>query len=137
MRNLSPRSRAAFLILGAGIALFVYWIPGPQSRTPDPIQEPSAPLISAGLTAYLSDSGRSIGVGADVETFTALARAVADKDRRAYEHLFQDGRAFLVTDSVQVLIVGFEGDSAQVRFLDGYHTGKMGWVLREWLKAAP
>jgi len=58
----------------------------------------------AGSTAYLSDDGRAIGVGADVETLAALAQAVAAKDRKVYEHLFQDGRAFLVNDRVLVLV---------------------------------
>ena len=47
----------------------------------------------------------------------ALAQAVAVKDRKAYEHLFQDGRAFLVTGRVRVLVISLQGDSAKVQFL--------------------
>jgi hypothetical protein len=37
--------------------------------------------------------------------------------QRAYEHLFQDGRAFLVTGRVRVLVISLQGDSAKVQFL--------------------
>src|SRR5262244_1887574 len=125
MRNLLPRSRSAILILSAGIALFIL-IPGqgPQPDDPIPLRERIAPAVSAGSTAYLSDDGGAIGVGADVETLAALAQAVASKDRKAYEHLFQDGRAFLVTDRVRVVVISVQGDSAKVQFLEGYHSGK-------------
>ena len=105
MQNVLPRSRSAILILSAGIALFIL-IPGqgPQPDDPIPLRERIAPAVSAGSTAYLSDDGRAIGVGADVETLAALAQAVAAKDRKVYEHLFQDGRAFLVNDRVLVLV---------------------------------
>lgn len=118
----------------------MYLIPGPQGPVPgDPtqLQEQTAPAVSTGSTAYLSDGGGPIGVGADVETFTALSQAVVTKDRKAYEHLFQDGRAFLVQDRVHVLVIDFQADSAQVQFLEGYHSGKSGWVVREWLKSKP
>jgi hypothetical protein len=138
MQNVLPRSRSAILILSAGIALFIL-IPG-QSSQPDgpiPLREPTAPAVSAGSTAYLSNDGGAIGVGADVETLAALAQAVVAKDRQAYEHLFQDGRAFLVSDRVRVLVISLQGDSAKVQFLEGYHSGKSGFVIREWLKFTP
>src|SRR5262245_46525394 len=72
-------------------------------------QSAFAPAVSAGSIAYLSDDGSAIGVGADVETLAAFAQAVAAKDRKAYEHLFQDGRAFLVTDRVRVLVISLKG----------------------------
>jgi hypothetical protein len=34
-----------------------------------------------------------------------LPRQSRRKDRTLYEHLFQDGRAFLVTDRVRVLVI--------------------------------
>jgi hypothetical protein len=98
------------------------------------LRERIAPAVSAGSTAYLSDDRRAIGIGADVETLPAPAQAVAAKDRKAYEHLFQDGRAFLVTDRVRVLVISLQGDSAKVQFLEGYHSGKSGFVICEWLK---
>ena len=67
----------------------------------------------------------------------ALAQAVAVKDRKAYEHLFQDGRAFRVTDRVRVFVISLQGDNAKVQFLEGYHSGKSGFVIREWLKFTP
>ena len=78
-----------------------------------------------------------IGVGADVETLAALAQAVVAKDRKAYENLFRDGRAFLVSVRVRVLVLSLQGDSAKVQFLEGYHSGKSGFVIREWLKFTP
>ena len=77
MQNVLPRSRSAILILSAGIALFIL-IPGqgPQPDGPIPLREHLAPAVSAGSTAYLSDNGGAIGVGADVETLAALAQAV-------------------------------------------------------------
>jgi len=66
-----------------------------------------------------------------------LAQAAAAKDRKAYGHLFQDGRAFLVTDRVRVLVLSLQGDSAKVQFLEGYHSGKSGFVIHEWLKFTP
>src|SRR5215467_9052839 len=122
MQNVLPRFRSAILILSAGIALFIL-IPGPQPDDPIPLRERIAPAVSAGSTAYLSDHVGAIGVGADVETLAALAQAVAAKDRKAYEHLFQDGRAFLVTDRVRVLVISLQGDNAKVQFLEGYHSG--------------
>jgi hypothetical protein len=103
-----------FLILSVGIAPFIL-IPGQGLRPDDPIPLPEriAPAVAA------------------------LAQAVAAKDRKAYEHLFQDGRAFLVTDRVRVLVISLQGDSAKVKFLDGYHSGKSGFVIREWLKLTP
>jgi len=138
MQNVLPRSRSAILILSAGIALFIL-IPGQRAQPDDPIllNQRIAPAVSPGSTAYLSDDGRAIGVGADVETLAALAQAVAAKDRKAYEHLFQDGRAFLVTDRVRVLVLSLQGNSAKVQFLEGYHSGKSGFVIREWLKFTP
>jgi len=136
MQNVLPRFRSAILILSAGIALFIL-IPGPQPDDPIPLRERIAPAVSAGSTAYLSDGGGAIGVGADVETLAALAQAVVAKDRKAYEHLFQDGRAFLVTDRVRVLVISLQGDNAKVQFLEGYHSGKSGFVIREWLKLTP
>mgnify|MGYP001575342763 CR=1 FL=1 len=138
MRSVSLQFRTAILILSAGIGLFIL-IPGqdPQHEDPVPLREHIDPVLSAGSTAYLYDDGRSVGVGADVETFTALAHAVATKDRKAYEHLFHDGRAFLVTDRVPVLVINLQGGRAEVRFLEGYHSGKSGFVIREWLKFTP
>src|SRR5262245_61338724 len=138
MQNVLPRSRSAILILGAGIALFIL-IPGqgPQPDDPIPLRERIAPAVSAGSTAYLSDDGRAIGVGADVETLAALAQAVAAKDRKAYEHLFQEGRAFLVTDRVRARVISLQENSAKVQFLEGDHSGKSGFVIREWLKLTP
>ena len=138
MQNVLPRFRSAILILSAGIALFIL-IPGQghQPADPIPLQERIASAVSAGSRAYLSDDGRAIGVGADVETLAALAQAVAAKDRKAYEHLFQDGRAFLVTERVRVLVISLQGDNAKVQFLEGYHSGKSGFVIREWLKFTP
>ena len=138
MQNVLPRSRSAVLILSAGIALFIL-IPGqsPQPDDPIPLPERIAPTVSAGSTAYLSDDGGAIGVGADVETLAALAQAVAAKDRKAYEHLFQDGRASRVTDRVRVFVISLQGDNAKVQFLEGYHSGKSGFVIREWLKFTP
>ena len=118
----------------------MYLIPGqsPQPDDPIPLRERIALAVSAGSTAYLSDDGGSIGVSADVETLAALAQAVAAKDRKAYEHLFQDGRAFLlVTDRVRVLVISLQGDNAKVQFLEGSHSGKSGFVIREWLKFTP
>src|SRR5262249_25140766 len=119
MQNVLPRSRSAILILSAGIALFVL-IPGqsPQPDDPIPLREHIAPAVSAGSTAYLSDDGGAIGVGADVETLAALAQAVASKDRKAYEHLFQDGRAFLVTDRVRVLVISLQGHTPKLQFFE-------------------
>jgi len=108
MQNVLPRFRSAILILSAGIALFIL-IPGPQPDDPIPLRERIAPAVSAGSTAYLSDHVGAIGVGADAETLAALAQAVAEKDRKAYEHLFQDGRAFLVNDRVGSLSSAFKG----------------------------
>ena len=118
MRNVLPRSRSAILILSAWNRVF-YLIPGkgPQPDDPIPLRERIAPAVSAGSTAYLSDDGGAIGVGADVETLAALAQAVVAKDRKAYEHLFQDGRAFLVTDRVRVLVISLQGDNAKVQIL--------------------
>jgi hypothetical protein len=109
MENVLPRSRSAILILSAGIALLIL-IPGQSPQPDDPIRlrERIAPAVSAGSTAYLSDDGGSIGVGADVETLAAFAQAVAAKDRKD-EHLFQDGRAFRVTDRVGSLSLAFKG----------------------------
>src|SRR5215831_20114514 len=131
MRNVLPRSRSAILILSAGIAYFIL-IPGqgPQPHDPIPLHERIAPAVSAGSTAYLSDDGGAIGVGADVETLAALAQAVAAKDRKADEHLFQDGRAFRVSAECGSLSSAFQGD--KVQFLEGYHSGKSGFVIREW-----
>ena len=94
-------------------------IPGQSLQPDDPIRlrERIAPAVSAGSTAYLSDDGGAIGVGADVETLAALAQAVAAKDRKAYEHLFQDGRAFLVTGRVRLPVISLQGNSAKVQFL--------------------
>jgi hypothetical protein len=80
MQSVLPRSRVAIVIPSAGIGLFIL-IPGqgPQPDDPIPLREPIPPAVSAGSTAYLSDDGRSIGVGADVETFAAVAQAVAAK----------------------------------------------------------
>jgi hypothetical protein len=66
-----------------------------------------------------------------------LPRQSRRKDRTLYEHLFQDGRAFLVTDRVRVLVISLQGDSAEVQFLEGYHSGESGFVVREWLKFTP
>ena len=95
MQNVLPRSRSDISILSAGIAQFIL-IPGqsPQPDDPIPLPERIAPTVSAGSTAYLSDDGRAIGVGPDVETLAAHAQ-------KAYEHCFQDGGAFLVTDRVR------------------------------------
>jgi hypothetical protein len=43
-----------------------------------------------------------------------LPRQSRRKDRTVYEHLFQDGRAFLVTDRVRVLVISLQVDSAEV-----------------------
>ena len=135
MQNVLPRSRSAIFIPSAGIALLIL-IPGQSPQPDDPIRlrERIAPAVSVGSTAYLSDDGGAIGVGADVETLAALAQAVAAKDRKAYEHLFQDGRAFRVTDRVRIFVISLQGDNAKVQFLEGYHSGKSGFVIREWLK---
>src|SRR5215471_20484480 len=118
MQNVLPRSRSAILILSAGIALLIL-IPGqgPQPDDPIPLHERIAPAVSAGSTAYLSDDGGAIGVGADVETLAALAQAVAASDRKAYEHLFQDGRAFRVTDRVRVFIISLQGEQRKSSIL--------------------
>src|SRR5262249_18107763 len=125
MQNVLPRFQSAILILSAGIALFIL-IPGQGSQPDDPIplREHIAPAVSAGSTAYLSDDGGAIGVGADVETLATLAQAVAAKDSKAYEHLFQDGRAFLVTYRGRVFVISVRGDREKVQFLEGYHSGK-------------
>jgi hypothetical protein len=96
MQNVLPRSRSVILILSVGIALFIMIpVQGPPPDDPTPLRERIAPAVPAGSTAYLSDDGGAIGVGADVQTLAALAQAGAAKDRKAYEHLFQDGRALL------------------------------------------
>jgi hypothetical protein len=128
-------SRSAILILSFGIALLIL-IPG-QTREPEellPFQDTS-PSISAGSRAYLSAGGTSIGVGANLETFTALAEALVAKDRKAYERLFKNGGAFLVDDRVQVLVINIQANTAQVQLLEGYHSHKLAFVLREWLKS--
>jgi hypothetical protein len=43
----------------------------------------------------------------------------------------------LVTDRVRVLVISLQGDNAKVQFLEGYHSGKSGFVIREWLKFTP
>jgi hypothetical protein len=81
MQNVLPRSRSAILILSAGIALFIL-----NRALSLMIQFHSqSALLQRSLldrTAYLSDDGIAIGVGADVETLAALAQAVAAKDRK-------------------------------------------------------
>jgi hypothetical protein len=52
-----------------------------------------------------------------------LPRQSRRKDRTVYKRLFQDGRAFLVTDRVRVLVISLQGDSAEVQFLEGYPQG--------------
>jgi hypothetical protein len=129
------RTRSAILILSFGIAL-LFLIPGQTREAEDllPFQNTS-PFISAGSTAYLSADGHSIGVGANLETLTALAQAVVAKDRKAYERLFKNGGAFLVDDRVQVLVINIQANAAQVQLLEGYHSHKLAFVLREWLKS--
>ena len=136
MYHLIQRSRSAVLLLSLGIALFIL-IPA-QRREPEdsvPPAQYAGDSISAGSIAYLSDGGRLIAVGADRPTFTALAQAVEAKDRKAYEHLFRNGHAFLVDDRVRVRVVSFQVDTAQVEFLEGPHSAKSGFVLREWLRS--
>jgi hypothetical protein len=122
-------------MLSVGIALFVF-IPGERHHPDDavPLGQYAGGSISAGSTAYVSDGGGSIGIGADLETLTALADAVGAKDRRAYEHLFQKGHAFLVEDRVRVRVVALQENTAQVQFLEGYHSQQSGFVLRQWLR---
>jgi hypothetical protein len=129
------RSRSAILILSFGIALFLL-IPG-QTREPEDLLlfQDIIPSISAGSRAYLSAGGTSIGVSANLETFTALAEAVVAKDRKAYERLFKNGGAFLVDDRVQVLVINIQANTAEVQLLEGYHSHKLVFVFREWLKS--
>ncbi|MBI4471502.1 MAG: hypothetical protein HY646_02465 [Acidobacteria bacterium] len=136
MLGFSPRSRPSILILAAGIGLFIL-IPGlrPIHDAPVSSHQSTAASISPGSTAYLSDRGTSIGVGADIQTFAALVDAVDAKDRKGYEELIRSDQAFLVEDRVQVLVIGFQGKIAEVRFLEGYHSQESGFVFRAWLKA--
>ncbi len=136
MKKIESRSLKVFIVI-SGFLVFLYLMMTPSRGARALPDERAAPALAAGSTAYLSDMGRPIGVAADRETLSALNAAVMAKDRKAYERLFQNGRAFLVQDRVKLVVLDFEANSAQVRFLDGYHSGKAGWGVREWLKSSP
>lgn len=140
MRDALARYRMAILISSVGVVLFVFLISGRQGAGPvgsSTRQDRAATVIAKGSTVHLSHRGGPVGVAADERTFDALAEALAVNDRQAYEHLFVDGRAFLVQDGVQVLVVNPQANRAQIQILAGYHSGQSGWVALEWLKPTP
>ena len=133
-RSLSFKLLSAGLVLAAAVLIAglsgVQQAPGVSNI--ENVVKP--PAISAGTTVHLSFRGGPIGIGTDTKTFDALANALASGDRRAYEHLFIDGSAFLVPDGVQALVTDRASGRVQVQILEGYHSGKSGWASFDWLK---
>ena len=46
-------------------------------------------------------------------------------------------RSLLDRQRICPLVISLQGDNAKVHFLEGYHSGKSGFVIREWLKFTP
>ena len=105
-----------FLGLVALVALVVF------SPT---INRRAAGGLRAGQEAIVS---RASVVGVDFEAWTEVAALENVDNQTALNQLMGTGRAFIVNEGSEVLIIEARFNSVMIRALDGTNAGKEGWL---------
>ena len=105
-----------FLGLVALVALVVFF---------PTINRRAAGGLRAGQEAIVS---RASVVGVDFEAWTEVAALENVDNQTALNQLMGTGRAFIVNEGSEVLIIEARFNSVMIRALDGTNAGKEGWL---------
>ncbi len=112
-----------FLGLVALVALVVFF---------PTINRRAAGGLRAGQEAIVS---RASVVGVDFEAWTEVAALENNNNQIALNQLMGTGRAFIVNEGSDVVILEVRFNSVMVRALDGTNAGKEGWLRSGSLRA--
>ena len=111
-------AKAFFGLLAViGLAALVMFFPTINRR--------AAGGLTAGQEAIVS---RASIVGVDFEAWSEVAVLENNNDQIALNQLMGTGRAFIVNEGAEVVILEVRFNSVMVRAIDGTHAGKEGWL---------
>jgi hypothetical protein len=107
----------------------------PQRGAKAPLNPPRVAPGGRGVLDCKGGDGAYVAFG--VEAWSRMAHAQARRDAAEMECLVDAGLIALIADGTPVQVVGSGTMMLRLRVLAGPHTGRDGWVRKEFVRRAP